>query len=465
MKTNPLSIISLALSMAVCAALAPVAAVADDGDGDGESQAEGWLHVYGTDQTYRCFGPGAEATFGTASAGNALTTVTIDGTTMRMSYIDRMTQAQNIPELRITTDTPVNEPPDKENYLTGTYTLTGFGVYDDAEGDIQIRGRGNSTWGYPKKPYRLHFDKKTSLCGLKKAKNFVLLANYLDPALMRNAVAMKVAQMVGTPYANHMVPVNVWLNDRYKGSYMLTEKVGINSSSVDIDEQHSVMFEFDSYFDEPQRFYSSVYQLPVMHKDPDMTDEQFEQWMYDFLEFEQLVAQDRLAEGADLESAVACMMTFAITGNQELQHPKSYYVFKTSAEGGGDGLYHFGPVWDFDWCYGYNPYSQYTLNSPRTPLLNVNSWEAGNRFNLAVCQNPDFLALYAQRWQEFLDAGGPEEVLAFFDRYSRLIEPTAARDGVAYPQSQHHDQRAATLRTWLSGRFDYLRTAPHFGLY
>ena len=32
-------------------------------------------------------------------------------------------------------------------------------------GDVNIKGRGNSTWGMPKKPYRLKFDKKQSLLG------------------------------------------------------------------------------------------------------------------------------------------------------------------------------------------------------------------------------------------------------------------------------------------------------------
>ena len=51
------------------------------------------------------------------------------------------------------------------------------------DGDIKIRGRGNSTWFAPKKPYRIKLDKKTDLFGMGNNKDYVLLANYYDPLL------------------------------------------------------------------------------------------------------------------------------------------------------------------------------------------------------------------------------------------------------------------------------------------
>ncbi|GHV39493.1 hypothetical protein AGMMS49546_11640 [Spirochaetia bacterium] len=59
----------------------------------------------------------------------------------------------------------------------------------------EIRGRGNTSWGAPKKPYRIKFDKKTSLFGYEQAKSWVLLANYLDPTLLMNTVAFGVLEV------------------------------------------------------------------------------------------------------------------------------------------------------------------------------------------------------------------------------------------------------------------------------
>ena len=47
-------------------------------------------------------------------------------------------------------------------------------------GGAKIKGRGNSTWNYPKKPYALKLDKDASLLGMPAGKRWDLLANYID---------------------------------------------------------------------------------------------------------------------------------------------------------------------------------------------------------------------------------------------------------------------------------------------
>ena len=85
----------------------------------------------------------------------------------------------------------ITEIPSKDYYLNATLTVDGKGIYENYTGKTEVKGRGNSTWGYPKKPYRLKLDKKSEICGLGKAKNYVLLANHIDPTLMLNSVAFK----------------------------------------------------------------------------------------------------------------------------------------------------------------------------------------------------------------------------------------------------------------------------------
>ena len=57
------------------------------------------------------------------------------------------------------------------------YNLETTKLYD---GKIEIKGRGNSTWGLPKKPYKIKLDSKTNLFSMGKNKHWVLLANYYD---------------------------------------------------------------------------------------------------------------------------------------------------------------------------------------------------------------------------------------------------------------------------------------------
>lgn len=99
-----------------------------------------------------------------------------------------------------TDDSSISEIQSKDSYESGTLTVNGKSTYESCIVKTEIKGRGNSTWGYPKKPYRLKLNKKAEICGLGKAKNYVLLANHLDPTLMLNSVAFKIGSAAGTSF-------------------------------------------------------------------------------------------------------------------------------------------------------------------------------------------------------------------------------------------------------------------------
>ena len=81
----------------------------------------------------------------------------------------------------------------KEPYRDAVIKIQSNDVYKDMgaqyEGKTEIKGRGNSTWSLPKKPYRLKLDKKSNVFGMGKNKHWVLLANYYDTSLLRNTLA------------------------------------------------------------------------------------------------------------------------------------------------------------------------------------------------------------------------------------------------------------------------------------
>lgn len=279
-----------------------------------------------------------------------------------MSNIKYIKIGPNVPTIRIniTDDPTLKEVESKEEYLSATLSVDGAGIFEDFDENIQIRGRGNSTWGYPKKAYRLKLPSKASICGFRKAKNYVLLANYIDPSMMRSAVASMAAQYVGMPYPTHSQPVDVYFNNIYKGSYTLTEKVGINNGSVDIpsaDEPNSILFELDTNYDEDLRDCSQHFLLPVNIKDPDAPEDAdaaktwLKDWMADFNEMENAVKLGSdISEYIDYDDLARFLLVFNLAANQELNHPKSIFLYKVKGD-----KYHFGPCWDFDWAYGYSP--------------------------------------------------------------------------------------------------------------
>lgn len=102
---------------------------------------------------------------------------------------------------------------------------------------LSIKGRGNSTWGFDKKPYNITFYKKPNqkkgygayekkdkieLVDGVKAKQWSLLANYLDNSLMRNKIGLDLADKLGIGLQTRFV--DLYMNGEYLGNYLLTPK-------------------------------------------------------------------------------------------------------------------------------------------------------------------------------------------------------------------------------------------------
>ena len=104
------------------------------------------------------------------------------------------------------------------------------------EGELEIKGRGNSTWQMEKKPYNIKLDKKVDLFGMGKTKKWSLIANHGDTSLVRNVLAYEAAERAGMPYCPQFTPVDVYINSDYMGSYLLTTRIGIDGSNVDIED-------------------------------------------------------------------------------------------------------------------------------------------------------------------------------------------------------------------------------------
>ena len=227
----------------------------------------------------------------------------------------------------------------------------------DYEGPTSIRGRGNSTWGYPKKPYALKLDSKGEILGMPKHKRWVLLANWMDRTLLRNSVSFELASRSGLAYTPRGQFVEVFINGVHKGNYFLCEHIKVDENRVNIDEldedetDGGYIMELDVYYDEAYKFKSSVRDLPYMFKDPDeVNDAQFnfikdyvsnlENALYDDSRF----ASGEYMDYIDSESFADWWIVMELTGIWEPNHPKSTYMHKDKG-----GKLTMGPVWDFDW--------------------------------------------------------------------------------------------------------------------
>lgn len=403
-----------------------------------------------------------------------------------LASVDSVRRGTNVPAIRLDIEGG-KEVTEKGNYLSAVISLEGFGEYEDfAPMDVSIKGRGNSTWQLPKKPYRLKFAKKQSLAGLKKAKSYVLLANFLDPSMMKNALAFRLAELLGMEYPIHNIPVDLYVNGRYRGAYTLNEKPGINSGSVDIDEAKGIMWELDTNFDEEFQYHTPIYQLPAMVKDPDLNEvweengscpsaeEYFSLWQEDLNVMEEVVAMcdSTLADYIDLPSAARFALVNNFCANIDINNPKSINLYKTEL---GEP-YRFGPVWDFDWGFTFRGYSiPENLGRAELPMIRSDLSGVNVGFWIDLFRNPLFMEEYRAVWEDFRDCLYPL-LMEYFDEYADLIRASAAADAeiwnastapaysLIYEEGDHHD-RVELLREFIRIRMEYMDKSPTLGLY
>ena len=144
----------------------------------------------------------------------------------------------NIPNVYIETESGSLDAihADKSHEESGLIEITdglGVAVYDGVLDTI--KGRGNSTWKMEKKPYNIKLDKKTDLFGMGKSKKWSLIANHSDASLIRNAYIYYAAKMAGLDFVPEYVPCDVYINNEYQGQYILTTRVEVDKTRVDIE--------------------------------------------------------------------------------------------------------------------------------------------------------------------------------------------------------------------------------------
>jgi spore coat protein CotH len=319
----------------------------------------------------------------------------------------------------------------------------------------EIRGRGNTTWSYPKKPYRIKFNKKTSLFGLPEAKSWVLLANYKDATLLSNTIAFELGKRFNLPYTNHYVHIELVLNGVYQGSYVLTEQVQVGNGRVDIDEDNGYLVELDVYYDEEPKFKTANLQLPVMIKSPeDLTDPAGYNFVKDSLNDLDAVLSsgdfpnNDYTDLMDMDNFVDFIMINEIVRNGELGHPKSTYLYKDT-----DQKIKMGPLWDFDWAFGLGGHTSIDLSTAKSRMKG--GWFFSRFFN-----DPSFVSKYTIRWNEkYPDIA---DISTFIDTmYDRLKISQSLNSRRWY--SVDYKGEIYKLKTWWSNRIQYLNGAINDG--
>ena len=349
----------------------------------------------------------------------------------KQDYIVQVSYS-GLPVVIIETPNKAEIPSKHEDWLSGSkFTIISPDKDENISGEMGIRGRGNSTWKYPKKPYALKLDKKAEILGMPKHKRWVLLANWMDRTLLRNATAFQIAQCTGLDWTPRGRFVEVVLNDEHIGNYYLCEHIKIDENRVNIQEMESTdvsseaitggyLIELDIYYDEVNKFRSTIKDLPYMIKEPDedaLVQEQLdylknyvdemEHALYD----DALFATEKYLEYMDIDSHIDWWFVHELATNAEPKHPKSCYMHKDR-----NGKLKAGPVWDFDW------------GTFKNRIYHVN--EKALYFE-RLFQSPTFTQRVKERWDLFKNKF--KAIPSYIDKEQKNIRASEAMNHSYWP--------------------------------
>ena len=385
----------------------------------------------------------------------------------------------------------------KEEWHKATFTMDGAGVWADIPAtEIKVKGRGNSSWSNTydsKNPYRLKFPEKVKMCGLSGGKNWVLLANKQAGSMTTNAIAMKIADQVGSLACNHIVPVELYVNGNYRGSYNVTEKVGISNNSIDVTidssdpkyagwtedqlaeeklvkEANVCLLELDSYYDETHKFRTSQYQIYTNIKFPDFEEADDRRTLTE----SQIVSSfDNVAtllingktysagkyvqytDFVDMDAWARAWFVNDLTRNQECKHPKSWFLYNENIQNGGK--WQFGPVWDFDWSFGYDGTRQYYVYSAEEDIFNnCVSSNLGYPFFDALRSSTIARQAYYKVWRHYVEHDGLTDLLEHIDDYFNYANPSLQHNASKWTDGNNYATQTSNAKNWLTKRYNYI---------
>ena len=362
----------------------------------------------------------------------------------------------------------------KEFYEEATIRIDGAGVYPDMqETAMLIRGRGNTSWSSSyssKNPYRLKFSSKVKPFGMTKGKSWVLLANKQSNSMTTNALAMKIADMVESRGCNHIVPCELYINGQYRGSYNFTEKVGFSNNSIELDDEtNAVMLELDQYYDEAYKFRDNNYNLYVNVKEPDFIEALNEGTLtnnevsakFSLIQsvFNNFTANTKRGGTTylDVDAFVRAMLVNDLVRNEECKHPKSWYLYNPDITN-SDSLWTFGPVWDFDWSYGYEGTSTYFIRNAEIDLFtNMGSNDIGYPFFRDLLRSSETVKrAYYRLWTDFMESGKLDELIEYCDDYFNFVNPSLKHNALPWSDGNNYATTTTNAKNWLKARAKYI---------
>ena len=399
-----------------------------------------------------------------------------------------------LPTLYVNTPNGI-EIDEKERWIDETsLTLRDAGTDNFENVKTEFRGRGNSTWEQPKKPYAIKLKKNSirSILGMPEHRRWVLIANYLDNSFLKNQVAFYLSKKLEMDYTVDGKFVNLVFNGVYRGLYWLGEAIKVDPNRVAIydgedgmtdGQDKDFLIEMDTHYDEVVKFTTPIRKMPYMVKNDDYMVEDvlnekgkkvkdkygntvtqvsavgqvrldrfqdkiaaLEKLLYpDYDENDKCKANtndctapdEAYKDIIDVESWAKFWLINEIMDNTELNEPKSaYFTYQNKKEG---DVFKAGPVWDFD-------AGATTTDAPIKLDTSI--------YYNALFKSPTFVAAVKNVWNTFISNDIKEELKSGIESAKGVLGTAAILDNVRWGA---HNDYVQTTDLSFNGSVDFLK--------
>ena len=337
------------------------------------------------------------------------------------------------------------------------------------EDDIQFKVRGNSTASgfIKKKPFTFKFAKKKEVLGMGKGKKWALIADALDPTLLRNHAALGLGRELGLPYVSQQKICELWVDNSYRGVYTVTVPVEAGNDRINIDNDFDdgkikdFLIELEkTRTDEGETYFTSG-GYRFVAKEPEEPDEgqlaYIQNTMDNIIDAIKNGTQEEIEAVLDVPSFVAFYVLNEFVNNVDLEFSSVNFFYQ-------DGKLFAGPPWDYDFAMaGQSP----TVSANyRLASQTEGTYAATRMFFRYLCKYEWFMEQAEQLFEEHYSyihnlgrQGGFLDTMAeeYADEFNRNYTQTGWRITTRwynYPRERFatYQENLDFLKDWCSAR-------------
>lgn len=412
-----------------------------------------------------------------------------DFTTSNLPLLIIDTQGNTIvDEPKITARLNIIDNANKVNNINdNTFAFKGF---------IGIEIRGNTAQMFEKKSFS--FETRTqqgenlnvSLLGLPAENDWVLYGPYSDKSLIRNVLAYHLGNAQGR-WSPRTRFCEVFINNEYRGVYVLVEKIKIDKNRVDIAKLKPTDIEGDQLTggyimsidrDNPGSWNSPFLgrtgsvDVPISYVDPNFDDLTIEQREYikDYItDFEYALHGKNFKDPelgyrpfVDIISFIDYMIMTELSRDLDGYRVSVYFHKDKDSK---DGKLVMSPLWDYNLCFGNGNFMQ--ANNPigwTADGIGRGDWYEIPFWWDRLREDPFYETYLKHRWNKLRNgAFCKDSINAFIDSCAYVVDEAQVRNfqkfGIlgryvwpnAYIGYTYNDE-VAYLKSWISDRLDWL---------